>query len=78
MLWQGYTQLTQIEKGFKNLKIDLKIRSIYHLHEPRMAVHILVAFIAYCLTATLQYANPPTCAGAYRPGGAGTVWRQFR
>ena len=53
LLWQSYTQLTHIEEAFKNLKSDLKIRPIYHKLEPRMEAHILVAFMAYCLTATL-------------------------
>ncbi len=52
-LWQSYTQLTHIEEAFKNLKSDLKIRPIYHHLEARMEAHILVAFLAYCLTATL-------------------------
>ena len=52
-LWQSYTQLTHIEEAFKNLKSDLKIRPIYHQLEARMEAHILVAFLAYCLTATL-------------------------
>jgi transposase len=54
LLWQCYTQLTQIEAAFKNLKSDLKIRPIYHQLEPRVEAHIMVAFMAYCLTATLR------------------------
>lgn len=53
-LWQSYTQLTQIEAAFKNLKSDLKIRPIYHQIESRMEAHIMVAFMAYGLTATLN------------------------
>jgi hypothetical protein len=55
MLWDRYMQLTQIEAAFKCLKSDLGIRPIYHQLEHRVEAHILVAFLAYCLTVTLKH-----------------------
>jgi transposase len=53
-LWQHYMTLTQIEEAFKNLKGDLSIRPIYHKLDHRIEAHIFVAFLAYCLHATLR------------------------
>src|SRR5580700_7586069 len=55
VLWDRYVQLTQIEAAFKCLKSDLGIRPIHHQLEHRVDAHILVAFLAYCLTVTLKY-----------------------
>jgi len=55
VLWDRYIQLTQIEAAFKCLKSDLGIRPIYHQLEHRVEAHILVAFLAYCLTVTLKH-----------------------
>lgn len=54
-LWDRYMQLTQIEAAFKSLKSDLGIRPIHHQLEHRVEAHIMVAFLAYCLTVTLKY-----------------------
>ena len=55
VLWDRYMQLTQIEAAFKSLKSDLGIRPIHHQLEHRVDAHILVAFLAYCLTVTLKH-----------------------
>jgi transposase len=55
VLWDQYVQLTQIEAAFKCLKSDLGIRPIHHQLEHRVDAHILVAFLAYCLTVTLRH-----------------------
>ena len=55
--------LTQIEAAFKCLKSDLGIRPIYHQLEHRVETHILVAFLAYCLTVTLKHR-----LGTHAPG----------
>ncbi len=55
ILWDRYMQLTQIEAAFKCLKSDLGIRPIYHQLEHRVEAHILVAFLAYCLSTTLKH-----------------------
>ncbi|HKF06371.1 MAG TPA: IS1634 family transposase [Candidatus Sulfotelmatobacter sp.] len=55
VLWDRYMQLVQIEAAFKCLKSELGIRPIYHQLEHRVDAHILVAFLAYCLTVTLRH-----------------------
>jgi transposase len=55
VLWDRYVQLTQIEAAFKCLKSDLGIRPIHHQLEHRVDAHILIAFLAYCLTVTLKH-----------------------
>ena len=52
-LWEYYLQLVVVEEAFKNLKGDLAIRPIYHKLESRIEAHIFIAFLAYCLQATL-------------------------
>jgi transposase len=54
VLWERYVQLTQIEAAFRSLKSDLGIRPIYHQLGHRVEAHILVAFLAYCLSVTLK------------------------
>ncbi len=53
-LWHLYIQLTQVEEAFKNLKGDLSLRPLFHQKESRIEAHIFVAFLAYCLHATLR------------------------
>ena len=62
-LWQFYIQLVEIEGAFKNLKDDLQLRPIYHQLEERVEAHIFVAFIAYCLHATLRARLKPLAPG---------------
>jgi len=54
VLWAWYMQLIQVEESFKTLKSDLSLRPIHHQIEQRVEAHILVAFLGYCLTATLR------------------------
>ena len=53
-LWTFYTQLTEVEQAFKELKHDLAIRPIFHRTQERVEAHIFVAFLAYCLQVTLK------------------------
>jgi len=53
-LWERYMQLTEIEAAFKTLKSDLQLRPIRHHLELRIEAHILVCFLAYCLSVTLR------------------------
>ena len=53
-LWRFYTQLTEVEAAFKNLKDDLQLRPIHHQLIERVEAHIFVAFLAYCLHVTLR------------------------
>lgn len=54
VLWERYVQLTQIEAAFRELKSDLGLRPIHHQLGHRVEAHILVAFLAYCLSVTLK------------------------
>jgi len=47
-------QLSEIEAAFKTLKSDLQLRPIRHHVELRIEAHILVCFLAYCLSVTLR------------------------
>jgi hypothetical protein len=53
-LWNCYIQLTEIEAAFRCLKSDLAIRPVHHQVEKRVEAHIFVAFLAYCLMATMK------------------------
>jgi hypothetical protein len=53
-LWEYYTQLTEIEEAFKNLKGDLGIRPLFHQLPDRIEAHIFIAFLTYCLHVTLR------------------------
>ena len=52
-LWKRYIQLTDAEWAFRITKDELRIRPIWHQHEPRVQAHILVCFLAYVLWKTL-------------------------
>ena len=53
-IWEAYLQLVEVEAAFKDLKGELAIRPIFHQLPARIEAHIFVAFLAYCLHATLQ------------------------
>jgi hypothetical protein len=63
VLWRRYIQLTEIEAAFKCLKSDLALRPVFHQVERRVEAHIFVAFLAYCLTATLRQRLTPHAPG---------------
>ena len=63
VLWDRYMQLVQIEAAFKCLKSELSIRPIHHQLEHRVDAHILVAFLAYCLSVTLKHRLREHAAG---------------
>ena len=54
-IWQLYMLLTQVEEAFKTLKGDLAVRPIFHQLEHRIEAHIFVAFLAFCVHATLRH-----------------------
>ena len=62
-LWRYYIQLVQVEEAFKSLKGDLSIRPIFHQTEQRIEAHIFIAFLAYCLHATLAQQLRPHAPG---------------
>jgi transposase len=53
-IWQMYIQLTQVEEAFRTIKSDIAVRPIWHFTERRVEAHILVAFLGYCLSASLR------------------------
>jgi transposase len=53
-LWQQYMLQCNVEQAFKELKSDLGVRPVYHHKEERVEAHIFVAFLSYCLQATLR------------------------
>ena len=61
-----FRSLTEVEQAFKEIKHDLAIRPIFHKTEARIEAHIFVAFLAYCLQATLK-AKLRTVAGGTTP-----------
>jgi transposase len=54
-IWRLYMLLVQVEEAFKNLKGDLAVRPIHHQLERRIEAHIFIAFLAFCLHATLRH-----------------------
>jgi len=67
VLWEWYMQLIRVEESFKTLKGDLSLRPIHHQVERRVEAHILVAFLGYCLTATLRMKLATTAAPGLTP-----------
>ena len=53
-LWEYYIRLVEVEQAFKTLKGDLAIRPVFHQLEHRIEAHIFIAFLAFCLHATLR------------------------
>jgi len=53
-LWQQYMLQCNVEQAFKELKSDLGVRPVYHHKQERVEAHIFVAFLSYCLQATLR------------------------
>ena len=53
-LWKTYIQLTQVEETFRMLKMEMKIRPIFHQTEQRVQAHIFVSFLALVLYRTLS------------------------
>ena len=63
MRWERYLQLTQIEAAGRTRQRELGLRPIYHQLENRVETHILVAFLAYALSVTLQQRLPALAPG---------------
>jgi transposase len=62
-MWSMYMQLVLIESAFKSMKSDLAIRPIFHSVQPRVEAHIFIAFMGYCLLATLRKHLEPLAPG---------------
>jgi transposase len=53
-IWRAYMQLTDAEAAFRIQKDDLKLRPVWHQRADRVQAHILVCFLAYVLSKTLE------------------------
>lgn len=62
-LWEYYLHLVEIEAAFKPLKDEFAVRPIYHQRPDRVAAHVFVAFLAYCLHVTLKAQLTPHAPG---------------
>ncbi len=51
---ENYRHLWQIEKAFRIVKTDLKIRPVYHRIQPRIEAHICISFVAYKIYKELE------------------------
>ena len=43
-----------MEEAFRTIKSDIALRPIWHYTQKRVEAHILVAFLGYCLSASLR------------------------
>lgn len=46
----GYKQLLQVERGWRDLKLHLDLRPVYHRLEDRIRAHVLLCWLALLLT----------------------------
>lgn len=51
---ENYKQLWQIEKAFRIVKTDLKIRPVFHYKQRRIEAHICLNFVAYKIYKELE------------------------
>ena len=51
---QLYKELSEVERGFRNLKDVIEMRPIYHQIKPRVEAHIFVAALAFLLHRALE------------------------
>ncbi len=54
-IWHIYILLTKVENGFRNLKMNLGLRPIYHQKANRTQGHIFVSILAYHLLNWIEY-----------------------
>jgi hypothetical protein len=48
-------QLTVVEKAFRVLKTDLRLRPIWHQYSGRVQAHVFICVLAYALWKTLDH-----------------------
>lgn len=53
--WETYIQLTVVERAFRVLKSELRLRPIWHHYSGRTEAHIFVCVLAYALWKTLDH-----------------------
>jgi transposase len=54
-IWKMYTMLTLVEKAFRNLKTDLKLRPNFHQKEHRVDGHVFITILAYHLLHSIEH-----------------------
>jgi len=50
----GYTQLLQVERGWRDMKITLQLRPVYHRLEDRIRAHVILCWLALLLTRIVE------------------------
>jgi transposase len=53
--WETYIQLTVVERAFRVLKSELRLRPIWHHYSGRTRAHVMVCVLAYALWKTLDH-----------------------
>ena len=61
----GYKQLLQIERGWRDLKLHLDLRPVFHRREDRIRAHVLLCWLALLLARIAENAT-------------GDTWRNLR
>jgi hypothetical protein len=51
---QSYRQLMEVERAFRVLKSQVKVRPVYHHRDRRVETHIFICFLAYLLAKVLE------------------------
>ncbi len=54
-LWRLYIMLTKVERAFRALKSDIRIRPIYHHKDKRIEGHIFLSLLAYHVLHTIEW-----------------------
>ena len=54
LLVDRYQDLWRIEQSFRIVKSDLEIRPVYHRREISIKAHVLIVFMALCLSRVIE------------------------
>jgi hypothetical protein len=52
----GYKQLLQVERGWRDLKLHLDLRPVFHRREDRIRAHVLLCWLALLVTRIAENA----------------------
>jgi transposase len=53
--WETYIQLTVVERAFRVLKSELRLRPVWHHYSGRTQAHVMICVLAYALWKTLDH-----------------------
>jgi hypothetical protein len=56
----GYKQLLQVERGWRDLKLHLDLRPVFHRRQDRIRAHVLLCWLALLLTRIAENAADDT------------------